>query len=440
MKTLAKIQQIPEADWPADSKRGSSRYESLAVKRAETFWQALILLLVFSTTLGVYGILGFVWSRLRYSQSTYSGTPFPSGAAVQIVEPLDGTIFQASPSLPIRAVVLKTGFVRLDLQVDGVATLSSVHADPKAVPWLVDWAWSGAAEGTHTLAVVAQTAKGRLQASAPVSVTVVPTGGLLFASNREGPYGLYAMGTDGADPSRLTMGPGDARQPAVRRDGALAFAAQTGTGQGVIRVMNSGQQAGQDLFAGRDPAWSADGTRLAFAAGVNGVSQVFVGQAGGGTPIQITTEEIYAGQPAWSPDGQQLAYVAERNGNLDIWAVALDGSQPRRLTDDAARDWAPAWSPDGSRLAFISDRGGSYQIYTMRADGANPVPLTAFAQGAEAPRWSPDGFWLAFVAYTGDGTGVSAREIYIMRANGQLQVRLTHNAFDDTEPDWSRGP
>jgi Tol biopolymer transport system component len=58
----------------------------------------------------------------------------------------------------------------------------------------------------------------------------------------------------------------------------------------------------------------------------------------------------------------------------------------------------------------------------------------------ELPSWSPDGYWLAFVAYSGEGTGVNAREIYLMRADGQDQVRLTRNDFDDSEPDWAWGP
>ena len=85
-------------------------------------------------------------------------------------------------------------------------------------------------------------------------------------------------------------------------------------------------------------------------------------------------------------------------------------------------------------------RGGVHQIYVMRADGTGVRLLTNLALGAESPTWSPDGFWLAFVAYTGEGKGISAREIYLMQIDGQPQVRLTHNAFDDTEVEWAWSP
>jgi TolB protein len=135
-----------------------------------------------------------------------------------------------------------------------------------------------------------------------------------------------------------------------------------------------------------------------------------------------------------------LAYVVEQEGNWDIWSTAAEGGEARRLTEDPAMDWAPSWSPDGSELAFVSNRGGSHQIYIMQTDGTKVRVLSDLAAGAESPTWSPDGFWLAFVAYTGEGVGINAREIYLVRSDGQNQVRLTHNAHDDTEVHWQWSP
>ncbi len=411
------------------------------MKRAQTFWQAMVLFLVVLMTIGIYSILAFALHRLREARGVVSpASPPASHDVVQIVEPHDGAIFQRSTSIPVRVVLLESGFVQAELQVDGMAVTVQVNPDPRAVPWVVQWVWEGAGEGSHVLALRARRLGGDMETRASVRVTVVSSGRLVFASNRDGPYAIYAMQTDGRDLIRLTTGPGDARQPALGREGTLAFVAESQVSQAMIRQMGNSGAGVEDLFAGWDPAWSTDGTRLAYTASLDGVGQVFVAAANSGTPVQVTGEEVYAGQPTWSPDGTRLACVVEREGNEDIWVVALDGSEPRRLTDDPARDWAPAWSPDGSQLAFVSDRGGSHQIYVMRADGSDVHPLTGFPQGAEAPAWSPDGFQLVFVAYTGDGTGVNAREIHLMRADGQGQVRLTHDSFDDTEPDWAWVP
>jgi Tol biopolymer transport system component len=76
----------------------------------------------------------------------------------------------------------------------------------------------------------------------------------------------------------------------------------------------------------------------------------------------------------------------------------------------------------------------------METDGSRIRMLSDVTAGAESPAWSPDGFWLAFVAYTGDGTGINAREIHLVRSDGQSQVRLTYNDYDDTEVEWQWPP
>jgi len=409
------------------------------MRRAEPLWQGLILFLVFLMTVGVYIILGLAVRRLREAQQAASLTPLPQlNDVVQIVEPLPSVVLQQARSIPIRGVIVDPGYLRAELQVDGVIVGAQANIQQETSPWVIEWAWTEATEGQHVLAIQAQAEEGMVAVSSPVTVTVVPTGQLAFASNRDGVYAVYTMETDGGSVKRLTGGPGDARQPAWSREGLLAFVGETGSLGEMIRVMDKSTGSERDAIAGREPAWSPDGTRLAYAASQDGVQQVFVLEPGSGLVYQVTAEEVYAGQPSWSPDGKQLAYVAERDGNWDIWTVALEGGEPRRLTQNLAMDWSPAWSPDSLHLAFVSNRGGSHQIHVMFADGSQVHPLTELPQGAESPSWSPDGFWLAFVTYV--GAGVDAREIYLMRVDGKHQVRLTHNPFDDTEPDWAWVP
>lgn len=460
------------------------------MRRTDGLWQGMVLVLVLLMTLGIYLCLGALLLRLRNPASSAAGQLAglsPDAGLVQILEPAAGLAVQRDTDLVVRAAVLESGFLQADLVVDGYSAGVRINLEPGAAPWLVEWQLQTAVEGSHSLVVRAADDENAWSASAPVTVTVVPRGRLLFASNREGAYALYAMDTDGGGLERLTEGPGTAQQPTSGPGGRLAYVAETGDGRSVIRQRDAeGRET--DLVAGWDPEWlrpppgqageseqesgvtEATPAWLAYTASLNGLSQVFVVEVPGWGPPQgtglegtgearaVTDEEAYAGQPAWSPPvdgaGTRLAYVAERERNSDIWLVSTDagpdglpsglGGGPQRLTDDPAMDWAPAWSPDGTRLAFVSDRSGSHQVYVVRADGASGGQgvrqLADLGQGTESPAWSPDGFWLAVVAYTGHGTGVERREIYLVRVDGRGMVRLTHNAFDDTDVVWAWEP
>jgi hypothetical protein len=411
------------------------------LRRTPSFWQAVLLLLIFTAAVGTYAMVILAWTQSPGDGPVVVPTSSTRlSDVVQVLAPLDGAVLQAHTPWTLRAAVIEAGFVRAELGVDGTQVEAVANADPESAPWTLEWTLEGMGEGDHVLAVRASRSLGKWETSTPITVTVVPAGHLLFSTNRDGSYALYTMQTDRAGVSRLTLGPGDAREPASRTSTALAYVADTGTDPTMIREMQIGGQGASDLLRGRNPAWSLQGELLAYAASVAGVSQIYVSTGRGSTASQLTAERVYAGQPTWSADGTEVAYVAERDRNWDIWVTALDGSKTYKLTNDRAMDWAPAWSPDGSRLAFVSDRGGSHQIYIMRADGTDVQRLTHFPQGAESPAWSPDGFWLAFVAYTGSGVGINARELYLVRADGQFQVRLTRNGYDDTEPEWVRGP
>jgi len=127
-------------------------------------------------------------------------------------------------------------------------------------------------------------------------------------------------------------------------------------------------------------------------------------------PVQVTSALGVEDYPAWSPDGTTLAYAASMDtnlflGNWDIWVSQVPGEQPlNRTADHDGNDRYPSWSPDGQRIAFWSDRSaGGY--YVMPAFAGAPRKIVN-DEGIEPSRleWSPDGSEVAYVVR--DGTRV----------------------------------
>ena len=75
-----------------------------------------------------------------------------------------------------------------------------------------------------------------------------------------------------------------------------------------------------------------------------------------------------------SPDGRRIAYGVDSttSGCFELFIMNADGSGPAQLTPDGDCNWAPNWSHDNSRLFFASTRDGSFDIYTIRPDGTDP--------------------------------------------------------------------
>ena len=92
--------------------------------------------------------------------------------------------------------------------------------------------------------------------------------------------------------------------------------------------------------------------------------------------------------PAWSPDGSKLAFTSNRDGNAEIYVMNRDGSGVQRLTNHPSIDVTPTWSPTGTQLAFTSDRSGTPQIYIVNADGTQLQQITRESY-CDRPTWSP---------------------------------------------------
>jgi len=175
------------------------------------------------------------------------------------------------------------------------------------------------------------------------------------------------------------------------------------------------------------PAWSPDGTKLAYVSFEKKKPIVFVQSLSSGSRNMVANFKGNNSAPAWSPDGSKLAIVLTYGANSQIYTVDANGGSLKQISKSNAIDTEPAYSRDGNWIYFSSDRGGKPQIYKIPANGGDASRVTFEGAYNVSPRFSPDGKSLVYIRNDGGKFRVALQDL----ASGQVQL-LSEGSQDES--------
>ncbi|MGA3081907.1 MAG: translocation protein TolB [Terracidiphilus sp.] len=267
---------------------------------------------------------------------------------------------------------------------------------------------------------------------------------IFFVSLRTGTKEIWQMDYDGQNQHAVTHLGSISISPRISPDNSRLAFASLGHDGWAIRMysLELGRlvsfPAGTAGGSNQSPAWSGDGTKIAFSSSRSGDSQIWVADASGSNLHSITAFRGPNVSPTWNPKtNTQLAWVgAHSTGEPQIYTMDQDGTSVQRLTDSGYAI-SPSWSPNGQFLAFSWNRKygpgdpGGQDIYVMDIASKRWLQVTHESGSNDFPSWAPDGRHIVFERAIGGHT-----EIWSMLADGTEQHQLTQTG-NNFMPNWS---
>ncbi|MGD0095607.1 MAG: Tol-Pal system beta propeller repeat protein TolB [Terracidiphilus sp.] len=267
---------------------------------------------------------------------------------------------------------------------------------------------------------------------------------IYFVSTRSGTKEIWQMDYDGQNQRAVTHLGAVSLSPRVSPDNSrIAFAALGREGWAIrMYSLELGRMINFSAgFAGgsnQSPAWSGDGTKIAFSSSRSGDSEIWVVDANGGNLHSVTSLRGPNVSPTWNPrTNAQIAWTGGRTGEPQIYTMDQDGANIQRMTDSGYAV-SPSWSPNGQFLTFSWNRKygpgdpGGQDIYVMDIASKRWLQVTHESGSNDFPSWAPDGRHIVFER----SMGPHNHQIWSMLADGTQQRQLTQSG-QNFMPNWS---
>ena len=214
---------------------------------------------------------------------------------------------------------------------------------------------------------------------------------------------------------------------------------KTDVGDGVPRLTNPTQLT-RALGVENYPAWSPDGTTLAYVSRVEESQDIWMVAASGGEPVNLTPS--FEGQefaPSWSPDGLQIAFGSEsEGGGCFVMSVERD-SEPRKVASLPTNFILsrPEWSRDGKELAciVIDPRGAAVEIVSLEDAISRRIPLAGRQNLRLDLAWSCDERFFAYVDAVNELSEIT--QLWVTRVSDGESFAITEERTEAWSPSWS---
>lgn len=257
---------------------------------------------------------------------------------------------------------------------------------------------------------------------------------IAYVEKAPGRYRLIIADADGANPQVALASKEPIISPAWSPDGSqLAYVSfETRKPVVYIHTLNTGRRKAVANFKGSNsaPAWSANGRQLAVVLTKDGGSQIFSMSPEGGEPTRLTNTGGINTEPAYSHDGRSIYFTSDRGGGPQIYRMSTNGGDAARVTFEGGYNISPRISPDDKTLTYVTRRDGQFRVAVLDLANGTEMLLTNTGRD-ESPSFAPNGRYILYATKSG-GTG----NLAVVSKDGRVKYNLSSSGADISEPTW----